>query len=88
MSCDNWTFCSAIIDPAAYSSPAAELDDHAAAREPDVERDPPPKRFRSGLAAVLSKSKAQRDETRARIIADTTHVCPQYVWGDEGPIND
>ena len=79
MSCDISTDCTPIVDLAAYSIPAAELDDYVTAREPDVERDKSPKRCRSGPTA---------DQFSSRIIPDTTHSDPQYVWGDEGPVND
>jgi hypothetical protein len=86
MSCDNWTYSPAIVELVAYSNLDEELGDYATTRETAVETDNPLKRCRSEPTA--DQSKAHRDETRARIIADTTHVCPQYVWGDEGPIND
>jgi hypothetical protein len=79
MSCDISTFCSAIVDLAVYSGPGIEPVDYTTARETDVERDKPPKRGRLGPTA---------DQCSSRIIPDTTHICPQYVWGDEGPVND
>jgi hypothetical protein len=39
------------------------------------------------LTANQSERKYQ-DSTTPRTIADSTHTCPEKVWGDEGPIND
>jgi hypothetical protein len=88
MSCDISAHCTPIADLASYSTSGAELDDYATTKETDAERNPPAKRCRSGPAADLSKSKAHRHETGLRIVPDTTHADPQYVWGDEGPVND
>ena len=35
-----------------------------------------------------SSPKRLRREIEPRFIRDRTHVDPEYVWGDEGPIND
>lgn len=88
MSCHNWTHCSAIVDLASYSSLAVELGSYPTTRETDVACDQSPKRRRSGLAGNLSKSRAHRHEVRSGVIPDSTQTVPEYVWGDEGPIND
>jgi hypothetical protein len=41
-----------------------------------------------GLTANQSKSKKYQSRTKPRVIADSNHTESQYVWGDEGPIND
>jgi hypothetical protein len=35
-----------------------------------------------------SESKKYRRRSRPRVLPDSTHMCPEYVWGDEGPVND
>jgi hypothetical protein len=35
-----------------------------------------------------TESKKQRPRSRPRVLPDSTHMCPEYVWGDEGPVND
>jgi hypothetical protein len=32
--------------------------------------------------------KKYRRKTGLRVIPDSTHKCPEYVWGDEGPVNE
>ena len=27
-------------------------------------------------------------QIRPRVLPDSTHRCPEYVWGDEGPVNE
>jgi hypothetical protein len=85
MSCDNWTYCTAIVDLAACSTPASNVDDYATP-EANVERSL--QLGRHGLTADRSKSKGHRHVGQSRIIPDSTQVDPEYVWGDEGPIND
>ena len=91
MSCDNSTYCTAIADLAAYSDLAAELCDYPGS-ETDDERDASVKRCRSGPRsepiADESKSQGPRQKSRSCVIADSTHTNPQYVWGDEGPVNE
>jgi hypothetical protein len=41
-----------------------------------------------GLTADQSKSKKYQSRIKPRVMADSTHTDPEYVWGDEGPIND
>jgi hypothetical protein len=76
MSCDNTTTCIAIVDVA-----SPEPREFPAAGERDVACDQPAKRCRSGPTRDRSKAKTQ-------IIPDSTQTVPEYVWGDEGPVND
>jgi hypothetical protein len=91
MSCDNSTYCTAIVDLGAYCDLAAELRDYPTS-ETDVERDQSVKRCRSGPRsepiADEPKSQGRRQKSRSCVIADSTHTNPQYVWGDEGPVNE
>jgi hypothetical protein len=82
MSCDNWTYCTAIVDLTPCSSLASDADDYATPAEA------PSQQGRPGLTADRSKSKGHRHVGQSRIIPDSTQVDPEYVWGDEGPIND
>ena len=38
--------------------------------------------------ASQSKSRKYQNVIKPRVTADSTHTDPEYVWGDEGPIND
>jgi hypothetical protein len=87
MSCDNWTYCTAIVDLAPWSSPASDVDDYATPTEANLERIKS-LQSRPGLTADRSKSKEHRHEVRSRVVEDSTQTDPVYVWGDEGPIND
>jgi hypothetical protein len=58
------------------------VDDYATTAEAPSQQD------RHELTADRSKSKGHRHVGQSRIIADSTQVDPEYVWGDEGPIND
>jgi hypothetical protein len=82
MSCDNWTYCTAIVDLAPCSSLASDVDDYATPAEASSQQGRP------GLTADRSKSKGHRHVGESRIIPDSTRADPEYVWGDEGPIND
>ena len=42
----------------------------------------------SDLTANESKSKKYQDKIKGGVIRDWTHTDPEYVWGDEGPINE
>ena len=42
----------------------------------------------SGLTADQSKSKKHQSRVEPRVVANSNHTDPEYVWGDEGPIND
>ncbi len=88
MSCDNSIHHTA-VDLDACLCPGLELGDYAATtRKLDLERDKSPKQGELGLAADQSRSNERRHGVQSRIIADSTQVEPEYVWGDEGPIND
>jgi hypothetical protein len=87
MSCDNWTYCTAIVDLAPCSSRASDVDDYATPAEANLERIKS-LQGRAGLTADRSKSKGYRHEAPSRIVEDSTQTVPEYVWGDEGPIND
>ena len=88
MSCDHSTYYNTTVDLASYSSLAVESGDYPAARETDGACDRSPNRCRSEPTADQFRSKAHRHEVRSRIIPDSTQTNPEYVWGDEGPIND
>jgi hypothetical protein len=87
MSCDTSIYHTT-VDLDRCLSPRLDPDDCATASETDLERDRSVKPGRFGLAADQSKSKAHRHEAQSRIIPDSTQTEPEYVWGDEGPIND
>lgn len=77
MSCDNAIYHTAVdLDPCVC--PELELGEYGTVRNADLECH----------TADQSKSKGNRQEARSRIIPDSTQVDPEYVWGDEGPIND
>jgi hypothetical protein len=78
MPCDNTTICTAIADLVSLS---LEPRDFRTADETDVACDQPLTRCRSGPTRDRSKAKAH-------IIPDSTQTVPEYVWGDEGPVND
>jgi hypothetical protein len=82
MSCDNWSYCSAIIDLTPCSSLALDVDDYATPAKASSQQGGPE------LTADRSKSKGHRHVGQSRIIPDSTQTDPEYVWGDEGPIND
>jgi hypothetical protein len=88
MSCDNWTYCTAIVDLVSCPDPTTELRGHATATETDLEGDQFLQQGRLGLIAGQSKSKGRQHDGQSRIIPDSTQIDPEYVWGDEGPIND
>ena len=43
---------------------------------------------RSKPTANESKSKKYQHEIKPGVIRDCTRTDPEYVWGDEGPINE
>ena len=87
MSCNHSTYCTAIVDLVPCSSLTVEVGDYAS-RETNLEADKSLKQSWPGLTADQSKSEGYRHEVRSRIIPDSTETDPEYVWGDEGPIND
>jgi hypothetical protein len=87
MSCNNSTYNTAFdFDPCL--SPRLEPGDFGPATETELARDKSLKQGRGGLPADQAKSKGHRHEAQSRIIPDSTQTEPEYVWGDEGPIND
>ena len=88
MSYDNWTYCTAIVDLTSCSSLASDVNDHATPAEANREGDNSQRQGRPELTADRSKSRAHRREVRLRTVPDSTQTNPEYVWGDEGPIND
>jgi hypothetical protein len=42
----------------------------------------------AALTANQSKSKKYQSRIEPRVMADSTHTDPEFVWGDEGPISD
>ena len=36
----------------------------------------------------VTESKKYRAKSKPRVLPDSTHMCPEYVWGDEGPVNE
>jgi hypothetical protein len=85
MSCDNAIYHSAVD---VCLSPNLELGDYVTATEPDVKRGKSLKQSRLGSSADQAKAKGHRHEAQPRTIPDSTEIDPEYVWGDEGPIND
>ena len=87
MSCDTSIYYTTVdLDPCL--SPRLDPDDCATASETDLERNKSVKQGGFGLTADQSKSKGHRHDVQSRIIPDSTQTEPEYVWGDEGPIND
>ena len=85
MSCNHSSYCS-VIDLVPCSSLTVEAGDYAS-RETAFEADKSLQQSWRGLTAEQSKSEGYRHEVRSRIIPDSTEIDPEYVWGDEGPIN-
>jgi hypothetical protein len=40
------------------------------------------------IERLATESKKCRRKTSPRVMPDSTHRCPEYVWGDEGPVNE
>jgi hypothetical protein len=87
MSCDNSIYPTA-VDQDPCLRRRLEFGDLATAREADLEGHKSLKQGRLGLPAAQFKSKGHRHEVQSRTIPDSTQIEPEYVWGDEGPIND
>jgi hypothetical protein len=87
MSCDN-SIHHTVLDLDPCLCPGLELRDDGTATTVDLERHKSLKRGRLGLTADRSQSNERRHEVQSRIIPDSTQIEPEYVWGDEGPIND
>lgn len=88
MSCDSWTYDTAVVDLAARLSARVELDHDPPAREPESQHGKSLKQGRPGVPADQPAAKGHRREIHSRTIPDSTQTEPEYVWGDEGPIND
>jgi hypothetical protein len=52
------------------------------ANSPDVEAES------SVQPASKSRAKGNRDTSKPRMRRDHNHTDPEYVWGDEGPVNE
>ena len=75
MSCDNSTYCSAIIH-VRYSNQSIVPGDDDAPMSTDLDCRSR-KRWHRGIVA-----------SHSRCIPDSTQIDPEQVWGDEGPLND
>jgi len=42
----------------------------------------------SGQSGSKSKAKTYRENSRPSMRRDHNHTNPEYVWGDEGPVNE
>ena len=40
------------------------------------------------IELTATESKKYRAKATPRVLPDSTHRCPEYVWGDEGPVNE
>jgi hypothetical protein len=40
------------------------------------------------IELTATEAKKYRHKIRPRVLPDSTHRCPEYVWGDEGPVNE
>ena len=40
------------------------------------------------IELTATESKKYRHKIRPRVLPDSRHVNPEYVWGDEGPVNE
>lgn len=40
------------------------------------------------LDLSATETKKHRRKTGLHVMPDSTHRCPEYVWGDEGPVNE
>ena len=94
MSCANKTYSSTIVG-SQTSAPLAQYSNYVATprscgrkAETALQR----KRFLEQVvsepAANESKSKKYQHKIKPGVIRDCTRTIPEYVWGDEGPINE
>ena len=44
--------------------------------------------FAVTIDLTATGSKKYRHKIRPRVLPDSRHVNPEYVWGDEGPVNE
>ena len=70
-----------------YSSSDATPRSRARKADTATERKTFLEQIGSKLTANESKSKKDQHEIKPGVIRDCTHTDPEYVWGDEGPIN-
>ena len=40
------------------------------------------------IELTATEAKKYRHKARPRALPNSTHMCPEYVWGDEGPVNE
>ena len=40
------------------------------------------------IELTATESKKYRHKIRPSVLPDSRHVNPEYVWGDEGPVNE
>lgn len=40
------------------------------------------------IELTATEAKKYRHKIRPRVLPDSRHVNPEYVWGDEGPVNE
>jgi hypothetical protein len=40
------------------------------------------------IELTATESKKYRHKAKPPVLPDSTHRCPEYVWGDEGPVNE
>jgi hypothetical protein len=40
------------------------------------------------IELTATKPEKYRHKIRPRVLPDSMHVNPEYVWGDEGPVNE
>ena len=40
------------------------------------------------IELTATEAKKYRHKARPRALPDSTHMCPEFVWGDEGPVNE
>ena len=88
MSCDTWTYDTALTELLPRPRTPVEPGDQCAAGETETDGGKFLKEGRPRPTADQIKSKEHRHGIYARIIPDSTQTEPEYVWGDEGPIND
>jgi hypothetical protein len=42
----------------------------------------------SVVTIELTATEPKKYRHKTRVLPDSTHRCPEYVWGDEGPVNE
>ena len=87
MSCVNKTVGTS-VRLTQYSSSDATPRSRGRKTDAATERKTFPEQVGSKLAANESKSKKYQHEIKPGVIRDCTRTDPEYVWGDEGPINE